>query len=75
MRPCSAMIRSAAAAQSSGPGHVDAVEQVEPDDDVAGRGEAVDDGRADPAARSGHHHDPFRHRCAPLGALSNMRLR
>ena len=55
--------------------HVDAVEQVEPDDDVAGRDEAVGDGGADPTARSGHHDDPFRHRFAPLDALSNMLLR
>ena len=35
MRPCSAMIRAIAAAQSSGSRDVDAVEQVEPDHDVA----------------------------------------
>ena len=41
MRPCSATIR-ASRRRRSRPGrrHVDAVEQVEPDDDVAGRGEA-----------------------------------
>ena len=37
MRPCSATTRSVAARQSSGSRHVDTVEQVEPDDDVAGR--------------------------------------
>ena len=45
--------------------YVDPVEQVEADDRVTRRGEAVDDGRADPTTLSGHDHDSVRHRCAP----------
>ena len=62
-----------------GPRHVDRAEQVEPDHDVAGRGELLDDRRTDPAARSGDHYDPIRHHSAPTCCMrhapSNMPAR
>ena len=58
--------RAAASAQCVGIAHVESVDEVEPDDDVARRSSnRSHDGRADAARRPGDHHYPFRHRRPP----------